>query len=47
MQALKQEPIYLPDVETTPGHYSNLIWTSQSTGRESWNICISLPSARR
>jgi hypothetical protein len=40
MQSVKREPIYLPDVENNPqpSHYLNLIRTSQSTGRESWNI---------
>jgi uncharacterized peroxidase-related enzyme len=40
MQSLKQEPIYLPDVENNPqpSRYLDLIRTSQSNGRETWNI---------
>jgi uncharacterized peroxidase-related enzyme len=40
MQSVKQEPIYLPDVENNPqpSRYLDLIRTSQSTGRETWNI---------
>jgi uncharacterized peroxidase-related enzyme len=40
MSSLKQEPIYLADVENNPqpGCYLDLIRTSQSTGRETWNI---------
>ena len=40
MQPVKQEPIYLPGVEndSQPGHYVNLIRTSQSTGCETWNF---------
>ena len=36
MQSVKQEPIYLPGVESNlqPSHYLNLIRTSQSTGKE-------------
>ena len=40
MQSVKQEPIYLPGVANNPqpSHYLNLIRTSQSSGRETWNI---------
>ena len=40
MQFVRQEPTYLPDVENNPqpSHYLNLIRTSQSAGRETWNI---------
>jgi hypothetical protein len=40
MQSVKQEPIYLPDVENNPqpSRYLNLIQTCQNTGRETWNI---------
>jgi AhpD family alkylhydroperoxidase len=40
MQSVKQEAIYLPDVETNlqPSRYLDLIRMSQSTGRETWNI---------
>jgi hypothetical protein len=40
MQSVKQEPIYLPAVENSPqpSHCLNLIRTSQSTVRETWNI---------
>lgn len=40
MQSLKQEPSYLPDVENNPqpSRYLDLIRTSQSNGRETWNL---------
>jgi len=40
MSSLKQEPIFLPDVENNPepSRYLDLIRTSQSAGRETWNI---------
>jgi uncharacterized peroxidase-related enzyme len=40
MSSLKQEPIYLADVENNPqpSRYLDLIRTSQSSGRETWNI---------
>ena len=40
MQSVKQEPIYLSDVESNlqPSRYLNLIQTCQNMGRETWNI---------
>jgi hypothetical protein len=40
MQSLNRQPIYLPDVESNPQptRYLDLIRTSHSTGRETWNI---------
>lgn len=40
MQSVKQEPIYLSDVEShpQPSRYLNLIQTCQNMGRETWNI---------
>jgi uncharacterized peroxidase-related enzyme len=40
MSSLKQEPIYLADVENNPqpSRYLDLIRTSQSSGRKTWNI---------
>ena len=40
MPSVKQEPTYLPGVENNPqpSHCLNLIRTSQSTGRDTWNI---------
>src|ERR1700733_8871932 len=40
MLSVKHEPIYLPDVENNPqpSRYLNLMRTSQSSGRETWNI---------
>src|ERR1700685_283651 len=40
MSSLKQEPIYPAEVENhpQPGRYLDLIRTSQSSGRETWNI---------
>jgi hypothetical protein len=40
MQSVKQEPIYLSDVENNPqpSRCLNLIQTRQNTRRETWNI---------
>jgi uncharacterized peroxidase-related enzyme len=40
MPSVKQEPVYLSDVEHSPqpSRYLNLIQTCQNTGRETWNI---------
>jgi hypothetical protein len=40
MQSLKQDPIYLPDVENNPqpGPYKDLIQRMQDSGGEYWQI---------
>jgi hypothetical protein len=40
MQSVKQEPIYLPDVENNPqpSHYADMIRKMQNSGGEYWQI---------
>ena len=40
MQSVKQEPIYLPDVENNPqpSHYADMIQKMQNSGGEYWQI---------
>jgi hypothetical protein len=40
MQSVKQEPIYLPEVENNPqpGHYADMIQKMQNSGGEYWQI---------
>src|SRR4029077_16435307 len=49
MQSVKQEPIYLPDVENNPqpSHYADMIQKMQNSGGEYWQIWHLFASARR
>jgi hypothetical protein len=38
MLSIKQEPTYLPEVESNPSRYLDLIRTCKNTGRETRNI---------